>query len=195
MPNTAKTIMSVAIELFYKKGYFATSLSDISRLCNIRKASLYYYYPKKEDLLKAILVNTMQDLFMVLDETLAGKGAADIRLERAIATHIDFHIKRQKEVLIGDSELRGLSPDNRKEIIGMRKAYEQRFQDLIAEGIEAKVFARTNIKVASYAILTLCSAVATWFRDNGPLTGIEIIRVYQDLLLNGLREGKAPRLI
>lgn len=195
MPNTAKTIMSVAIDLFYKKGYFATSLSDISRLCNIRKASLYYYYPKKEDLLKAILLNTMQDLNQVLDETLAGKGAVDIRLERAIAAHIDFHIKRQKEVLISDSELRGLSPDNRKEIIGMRKTYEQRFQDLIAEGIEAKVFARTNIKVASYAILTLCSAVANWFRDTGPLTGIEIIRVYQDLLLNGLREGKAPRLI
>jgi AcrR family transcriptional regulator len=193
MPTTANTIMSVAIELFYKKGYFATSLSDIARLCGIKKASLYYHYPKKEDLLKAILVNAMQAVARVLDEALAGNAAIDVKLARAIAAHVDFHIKHQKEVLISDSELRGLSPDNRETIIAMRKAYEARIQALIAEGVEAKVFARTNVKVASYAILTLCSAVANWYRTNGPLTGIEIIRVYQDLILNGLREGKGLR--
>ena len=195
MPNTKKLIKTVAIELFYKKGYFATSLSDIARLSGIKKASLYYYHPRKEDLLCDILVDTLQDLTRELDEALARPGSTEQQMARAIASHTSFHIQRQKEVLISDSELRGLSPDNLATVIRLRKAYEARFQAVIEEGIKANVFARTNVKVASYAILTLCTAVATWFRDTGPLTGVEITRIYQDLILNGLKAGSAARLI
>lgn len=179
--------MSVAIKLFYQKGYYATSLSDIAAMTGLKKASLYYHFPKKEDLLKQILITTLDDLLHELDKALNADACIHVQLERAIACHINFHIKRQKEVLIADSELRGLSPQNLKLILQKRKAYEARFQELISKGIQTRAFTETNVKVASYAILTLCTSVAIWYRPTGPLAPEEIVDVYQKLILDGLK--------
>ena len=44
MAHMKERIKAVAINLFYKKGYFATSMSDIARRAGIQKSSIYYHY-------------------------------------------------------------------------------------------------------------------------------------------------------
>jgi hypothetical protein len=39
----------------------------------------------------------------------------------------------------------------------------------------------------SYAILTLCTAGASWFRPEGRLTVDAIARIYENFVLNGLK--------
>ena len=51
MPSMKEKITRVAIELFHQKGYFATSVSEIAGQCGIQKASIYYHYPSKENIL------------------------------------------------------------------------------------------------------------------------------------------------
>lgn len=183
------TIKDVSIDLFYKKGYFASSISDIARAAGIQKSSIYYHYSNKEDILFDILKTTMIDLDANLDRLLKGVKGTEKRIRTAIHSHTLFHIERQKEVIISDSELRGLTADNYKTIIQMRDEYEHKFQSLIKTGIDEGIFAETNFKIFSYAIITMCTAVCIWFNPQGRLSKEEIAQIYTDFALKAIKVG------
>jgi AcrR family transcriptional regulator len=190
MPATKMkaTIKSVAIDLFYRQGYFATSISDIARGSGIQKASIYYHYESKEELLLSILESTMDDLTDYVQENLAGVRDVEERLRVAVRSHVRFHLTRQRENFIANSELRGLSPDNFRAVVRMRDAYERIFQELIREGIDDGAFALVDVKILSYAILTLCTAGAAWFKPDGRLSVDEIAAIYENFIVSGLKQ-------
>ena len=183
------TIIAVAIDLFFTKGYFATSISEIARGCGIQKASIYYHFPCKEDLLLAIMETTMADLTAGLEDGLAAAATVEEQMRAAVRNHIRFHLERQKETFIASCELRGLSPDNFQTVVARRDAYERTFQELICAGIIEGVFAQGDVKVLSYAILTLCTAGATWYRPDGRLAVDEIVAIYETFVIHGLKGG------
>jgi AcrR family transcriptional regulator len=187
MPNMKGTVKQVSINLFYEKGYFATSVSDIAHGAGIQKSSIYYHYPNKQEILFDILKTTMADLDENLEVKTRNIHGTEEKMEAAVRSHLLFHIERQKEVIISDSELRGLTPDNYKSIKKMRDDYEKKFQSLISRGIQERIFRNTDIKIASYGIITMCTAVSTWFNQSGRLSKDEVIEIYTGLILTGLR--------
>lgn len=187
--TTGNSIKSAAIDLFFQQGYFATSISAIARTCSIQKASIYYHFPSKEDLLFSIMTTTMDNLMEHLQGNLAGVNGIDNRMRAAVRSHVSFHLDRQKETFIASSELRGLSPEHRRVVVSQRDIYESIFQELIQEGINEKAFSPGDIKILSYAILTLCTAGASWFNPGGRLTVEEIAAIYEDFVLSGLQLG------
>jgi AcrR family transcriptional regulator len=187
MPNMKDTIKKISINLFYKKGYFATSISELANAAGIQKSSIYYHYSNKEEILFDIFKTTMIDLDTNLEKNLNGLKSADKRMRAAVHAHIMFHIERQKEVIISDSELRGLAVNNYKTITRMRDDYERKFQELIKSGIKGGTFIDTDAKIISYGIITMCTAVSLWFRPRGRLTKKEIAKIYTDFIMNGLR--------
>jgi AcrR family transcriptional regulator len=189
MAQMKDTIRSVAIDLFFKKGYFATSISEIAQGCGIQKASIYYHFPGKEDLLFAIMQTTLEDLMAGLQTELAATDRIEEKMRAAVHNHIRFHLDRQKETFIASSELRGLTPDHFQAVVARRDAYERIFQELICTGIRAGVFASNDVKVLSYAILTLCTAGATWYRPEGRLSVGQIAAIYENFVLHGLKHG------
>jgi AcrR family transcriptional regulator len=53
--DTRETIRGVALELFSVKGFEQTSLREIAERVGLTKASLYYHYASKQDLLLAVV--------------------------------------------------------------------------------------------------------------------------------------------
>lgn len=189
--NMKQTIKSVAIDLFSRKGYFATSISEIARGSGIQKASIYYHYESKEDLLFHILKTTMDDLIAYVRRSIQDVTDVETRMRRAVRSHVHFHLERQKENFISNSELRGITPEHYKMIVDKRDEYERIFQDLIREGAEAGVFLTKDIKIVSYAILTICTAGAAWYNYQGRLSIDRIAMIYEDFIIDGLK-GKHP---
>ncbi len=189
MANMKDTLISVAIDLFFEKGYFATSISDIAKGCGIQKASIYHHFPGKEDLLFSIMESTMADLMADLDKNLDASADVEERMRAAVRSHVTFHLKCQKETFIASSELRGLSEDKFDRIVSLRDQYEAIFQKLIASGMDVGLFETGDIKILSYAILTLCTAGATWYKPNGRLSVADIVEIYENFILNGLKKG------
>ncbi len=192
MPSTRETIQFATIELFHRKGYFATSISDIARACGIQKSGLYYYFASKEELLYRILETTMTDLMSSLHHSLQAITGVEARMRAAVRNHVMFHLCRQKENFIANSELRGLNPEHFNSIVAMRDAYEKTFQVLIRQGSEEGVFAAGDIKILSYAILTLCTSGAFWFKPTGRLSVEAIAAIYERFIISGLKGGDLP---
>jgi AcrR family transcriptional regulator len=190
MPDMKATIKSVSIDLFFRKGYFATSISDIAKGSGIQKASIYYHYASKEDLLFFILKSTMEDLTDYLNACLTGVAGVENRMRAAVRAHVHFHLERQKENFIANSELRGLTTDHYREIVNQRDEYELIFQELIRQGADSGVFAVGDVKILSYAILTLCTAGASWYKPGGRLTVDQIADIYESFIISGLKQGR-----
>lgn len=191
MAEMKATIKSVSIDLFFRKGYFATSISDIAKGSGIQKASIYYHYASKEDLLYHILKSTMDDLTAYLTKRLTTVAGTEQRMRAAVRSHVRFHLERQKENFIANSELRGISAEHYRAIVKKRDEYEAIFQALIRQGAEEGVFAGGDVKILSYAILTLCTAGATWYNPSGRLEVDEIADIYENFIISGLKGGSA----
>ena len=57
---------------------------------------------------------------------------------------------------------------------------------MILQGMDQKYFAAGDSKVISYAMLTMCTAVANWFKPQGRLSGEQISSIYEELVLTRL---------
>ena len=192
MSTTKDIIRTAAINLFYKKSYFATAMSHIALDSDIRKASIYHHYANKEDILYDILMSTMDDLIASVENSLEGVENIENKMRAAVRTHVKYHCDHQKEVLISDSELRGLTANNFKSFVARRDEYERIFQNLIRQGMEKGYFAAGDVKVISYAILTMCTAVANWFNPEGRLTGDQISTLYEELVVTRMLRESLP---
>lgn len=182
-----KKIKQVAINLFYKKGYFATSMSNIALGSGIQKASIYHHYANKEEILVDIFKSTLQDLLDSFEATITKYPDPQERFRAVICNHIIFHVDRQKEAIIADSELRGLTVDNYKTVLRMRDRYEHRFQQVLEQCVQSGGFAAADCNVLSYGILTMCTAVCSWFNPAGRLSKEEIAHVYADFIVAGMK--------
>jgi len=189
MTEMKAKIKAVSINLFFKKGYFATSISDIAKGSGIQKASIYYHYASKEELLFHILESTMLELTAFLKKCLERTEDIENQMRAAIRGHVRFHLERQKENFIANSELRGLSAEHYRAIVNIRDEYELIFQDLIHKGAEEGVFKEADVKILSYAILTLCTAGASWYKPGGRLKVDEISDIYENFIISGLKQG------
>lgn len=64
--DTKTAIHRAAVDLFSTQGYDKTSLREIAEQVGITKASLYYHYSSKQELLRAIVGTFLDDVFAVL---------------------------------------------------------------------------------------------------------------------------------
>ena len=179
-------ILEASVQLFARYGYHAAPLRDIAQIAGIQAASIYHHYPNKQALLVEIMETQMQRLNSSLEHIRREYREPLQCLHEAIANHIRLHTTYKDEFFIVDTEMRALDGDNRLYILSLRDRYEKLLQEILHEGMECRIFRQTDVKVASYAIIAMCTEVATWFRPDGRLTVQQVIAIYRQIITEGL---------
>ncbi len=179
-------ILAAAVQMFAEYGYHAAPLRDIARIAGIQAASIYHHYPNKQALLVEIMETHMLRLNTALHHILHEYADPLQRLREAIGNHIRLHTTYKNEFFIVDTEIRALEPENRAHILSLRDTYEKLIQEILRDGIERKVFQPGDVKVISYAIIAMCTEVATWFRPDGRLSVQQVIEIYRQIIIGGL---------
>ena len=79
-----QTVLRVAIELFNRQGYDATSMGDLARELGLTKSAIYHHVPSKEHLLSvAIVVESREQLKRLF----AAYEAAGVPMHQTIKKH------------------------------------------------------------------------------------------------------------
>ena len=84
-----QTVLNVAVDVFNRHGYEATSMGILAENLGITKSAIYHHVPSKGDLLRLALDHALDGLEAVLDDPRASTGAADARLEFVLRGTID----------------------------------------------------------------------------------------------------------
>src|SRR5713101_8428049 len=184
--SVRQKVLAAAVQLFSQYGYHAAPLRDIASIAGIQAASIYYHSANKQALLVEIMETYMWLLNANLERIVQKPEIVQQRLHEAIANHIRLHTTYKAEFFIIDTEIRALEDEQRSAILALRDQYESMLQSLLGEGMEQRIFRQVDIKVASYALIAMCTEVATWFRPDGRLSVQQVIDLYTQMITEGL---------
>jgi AcrR family transcriptional regulator len=188
---TRSRVFEIAAEVFHRKGYDNTSMSDVANAAGLTKAGLYHHVSSKESLLYTIL-----DFGLDLTESHVVKPLAAIAdpLER-LKTMIDLHLRlvleeRNLEVTGLLHECKTLAPGDRSRINRRKKEYVRMATKLIADVVKQYGIKDVDPKLAAFALLGMLNWTYQWYSASGSNTRGEIVKQFQQIFLQGIL-GKA----
>ena len=180
-------VFEVAAEVFHRKGYDNTSMSDVASAAGLTKAGLYHHISSKESLLYTVL-----DYGLDLTEAYVIRPLAEISdpLQR-LETMIDLHLRlvleeRNLEVTGLLHECRTLSASDRSRINRRKKEYVRMAAGIIADVTKKYNVKDVNPKLAAYALLGMLNWTYQWYKTSGSSTREEIVRTFQRIFLQGI---------
>ena len=153
-----------------EKGFHGTSMRDIAARAGTSVSHTYYYFPSKQDLLWQIVHAITAELIAALHAAVAAAGEAPAdRLAAIVRAHVLLHAQSQDASFVGNTELRSLRPGDRRTFIAMRDEVSAIFKAAIQAGVQRGDFACPEPAEVNLALVTMCTAVADWYRADGPL--------------------------
>ena len=78
--NTRSQILDTAQDLIQRLGANAMSYADISKQVGIRKASIHYYFPSKEDLIANLLDRYNAHFFQLVEQIMVSNTSSESKL-------------------------------------------------------------------------------------------------------------------
>jgi len=181
--STAELVLARAVALFSTAGFEGTSMRQIASAVGIQPASLYNHYRSKEEILWAIVQRSLDTILTGQERALASEASTVERLRAFVRMHIRFHAEENASARVVNSNLSSLSKRHYALTVKKRAIYEHRFRELLRSGVTEGLFAITNPKITSYAILEMGMGVATWFSDEGELDVDDLLSLYEELAL------------
>ena len=139
--TTHARLLTAAASLFAERGFGGTSMADIAERVGVRKASLYNYYPSKDELLMELLGRS---LAAANDYCLSGfdaPGSVEERLWRYLQGAVRF-ARENAELLaifrLAAGQIGGeLGERVERVVVAQKRAQRRRLEDLFAEAVAA----------------------------------------------------------
>ncbi len=179
-------ILETAVRLFREKGYHHTSMQDLADALGLQKSSLYYYIPSKEDLLLRLLERGSRLLSAQIDAIYASDLSPVEKLRRALETHAVTVMEHLDLVSVYLREYRTLPPERLREVMALRRHYEDVLMRILEDGIASGDFRPVNGKIAILGFLGMLNWTHQWFSPQGPLSAQEVAAILVDLALRGV---------
>jgi AcrR family transcriptional regulator len=173
------------MKLFAEYGYHATTTDEIAKKLGKSKASIYYYFSGKDEILKAIMSVASSRMKTALA---IGKSSLPPRekLRKFVQYHIELNVDRPELAKVLFEQLNVLPKRTRDSMKRQRKEVDAVLQNIIQRGADDGIFVVDNVKVASYLIFGICNWVYHWYHPGGGLTPEQISEIAVNLLENGI---------
>ncbi|MVW70516.1 MULTISPECIES: TetR/AcrR family transcriptional regulator [unclassified Bordetella] len=186
MAAPRERILDAAAFLFARCGYENSSIADLSAALGVSKAAIYHYFPTKQAIYDAIIVDVLAGLTQTVSEAVSQASSAPQRLRAFMLAHARYfesHHAHFVTMLIGYS---GMGVGDRKDAARLRDEYEQLLRAIIAEGIAQGEFRPVDVVATGRAVLSMLNWMARWYRPDGPQSAEAIAATYFDLLIGGM---------
>lgn len=179
MNRTKRRIFNTAVEMFAKKGYDSTSVEEITAIAGVAKGSLYYHFPKKEDIFDMLLEEGMKLLKNNIEIKTKDCTTALEKIKAVILVQIKVTVKFEDFLNVVFSQIWGEDSKNVK----CKKAvfeYIKIIEKIIKEGIENGEFYEGDVEaIASGVFGVTCSSLIYRLKKNRE---VDVEKVYQGFI-------------
>jgi AcrR family transcriptional regulator len=184
--STRVDILKSAAAAFRRLGYHGATVEQIAAALHMKKGNLYYYFKNKEEILFACHQYSLDRLMELLAAIEQRDATADEKLRQLIIAFVHTIL----DELHGTAlflDLEALSPAHLKAVIVRRDRFDQGMRQVVEQGIASGLFAPTDAKLLSFAILGAVNWIPRWFDPAGPATSQQIADRFADYLIAGLK--------
>jgi len=183
---TRDDILEAAAQVIRKKGFHAASMADIAEAVNLQKASLYHHVSSKQEILLELLDRALELLMTRIMPIRDQSIPADEKLRRMIRVYLQSLAEYPDLSSVLLFEHRSLDRKSHARHVPNRDRFEGLWQDVLQEGVRAKIFACADIGLTVRGLMGILNWTLTWYRPGGRFSIEKIADQYADLFLNGL---------
>lgn len=179
-------IMASAAEMFYAKGFHATTIQDIATEVGMLKGSLYYYIKSKEDMLYELLMDVITRGEAHIEVKIAGVADPVEKLRQAVEGHIEHIIENQVRVGLFLHEFNTLTGNRRQKVREVMQRFQNRFVEIIREGQAKGSFINGSPLLIANGILGMCNWIYRWYHGLHSPTLETVQKTFAQLVLSGV---------
>jgi AcrR family transcriptional regulator len=148
-------IVQVARKIFTRYGFRKTTMEEIASASRMGKSSIYYYYPSKEDIFKAVVEREATELKEALDKTLH-TGEAPIH---KLKSYILFRLHHVRTLGNFYAALNDEALSHFEFIMDIRRKFDQDelqvVREILEEGLRDGSFQIHSSEIGAIAIATM----------------------------------------
>lgn len=181
-----QSVLNVAVEVFNRHGYDATSMGILAENLGISKSAIYHHVPSKEDLLALALEQALGGLESVWEAPETKEGRAEHRLEFVVRSTVSVLTERLPFVTLL-LRLRGNTETERR-ALERRRGFDRQVAELIEEArAEGTVRSDVDPRTVSRLLFGTINSIVEWYRPGGSLTPEKLADDVVAVLFDGLR--------
>ena len=180
-------IVKVAADLFATHAYDDTSMEAIAQQVGVRKATLYYYFNSKDDLLAHMHQERLEPIIHAHERRLEADDLDPHGQLLAMMTDLVSLMETHPGHLrVLFEYYRELPEAARTQSTELRDRYRRMLVDVLDRGVAEGLFAIADTSLTALAILGMCSSTYQWFRPGGQRTAAEVAQYFYDIVMNGI---------
>lgn len=180
-------ILAAAAKIMRDKGYAAMTMEDLASALGVTKAAIYYYFPKKNDLLLEICEDALDAALQHL-RALDSSNSPREQLERLIFDHLTSLIENIEEFTVFFQEITLRKESRARRVLSRQRQFTEEVVDLVQRGIDGGAFRPMDARVVTMGILGMCNWTYRWYHSEGKEPS-SIAREFLDLLMVGMLPG------
>jgi AcrR family transcriptional regulator len=176
-------ILRVATRLLAERGYAATSLDEIAEVFDLSKASIYHYFPSKEDLILACLDRIGDESQRQLTAAAGSAVSPRDRLHAAVRAQVLTMTRDQPagaSLFIHDL---GLPQTARARVRALVERHDQLFRSIIEDGIKAGELHVADPAIARLLMHGAVNFIPSWYKESRRMSPERLADVVADTLL------------
>jgi len=181
-------VLHSAANIFFAKGFHATSIEDVARDVGMLKGSLYYYIKSKEDLLFRLLMAGIEDGDAFIARQIDTSGDPVEQLEQAIRAQIDYIVQNRVPFGLFLHEFDSLSGKRQHKLISVMSRYNSRFVELVKRGQEQGKLVDGEPWIIVNGILGMCNWLYRWYDPDHEIDSARIKDIFVRIIFEGIRK-------
>ncbi len=181
-------VLQSAANIFFAKGFHATSIEDVARDVGLLKGSLYYYIKSKDDLLFRLLLAGIEDSDAFIARHIDPAGDPVEQLERAIRAQIDYIIQNRVQFGLFLHEFDSLSGKRQHKLISVMSRYNARFVELVRRGQQQGKLMPGEPWIVVNGVLGMCNWLYRWYDTDEISDPEQVKQIFLRMLLEGIRK-------
>ncbi|CAI8845166.1 TetR/AcrR family transcriptional regulator, cholesterol catabolism regulator [Pseudomonas chlororaphis] len=184
-PDSARgKLLQTAAHLFRNKGYERTTVRDLASAVGIQSGSIFHHFKSKDDILRAVMEETIHYNTALMRAELAEAGSVRERVLALIRCELQSIMGGSGEAMaVLVYEWRSLSAQGQADVLALRDIYEQIWLQVLGEAKEAS-FIKGDVFITRRFLTGALSWTTTWFRAEGSLTLEQLAEEALTLVLN-----------
>jgi len=178
---------------FAEKGFESATIDDIATATGIPRATLYYHFRSKENVLGFLLQSMLDETTAAVEAAVASKAKTSVRLRRVIEAHLTVMAANPAtaRLLVGNLTGVGALADIASAV---KSCFRDPVAELLAEGIDDGSFRAVDIDRTTSALFG--AVVVAGLRELVVAEGLDVAAVadaVSTLVIEGLFESSGRR--
>lgn len=186
-----EAVLRTAIDVFNRRGFDATSISDLAAELGVTKSAVYHHFTSKEALLSAALDEALEGLSSAVEAaaTASDGEPSAVRLRATVEAAVRILVAHLPAVTLL-LRVRGNS-DVERAALERRRHIDDRLAALVRQAAdEGDLRDDVDPDLISRLIFGMVNSLVDWYRPGGPLGEDALAATVSTVLFEGLQPAQ-----